>query len=316
MHNKLIIDKISSLPTPSNGYSVFHLEDKECFFGKDKENNVVFMITSISPNIPAVYQETKSLRFIFNQKCTLQYDGKIETKVMHLLLCKDKTIDKISAFIRLTKSFSESNISFDQYYLAKLFTSIAALFDKKRNISEIEIQGLFAELYTIIYFSNLQCDLSKFWQTTNKMKFDFSISSKKRIEIKSTLKSERIHHFKHDQLLSELYDIRIVSIMLQKNDCGISLKDVINLVREKYANNFALMLRIDTIVSQIDAEKVESIKYDETYLKRKIKFYDAATIPHFNEKTPDGVFNAEYDCNLDIASELDTSDVINWVSEG
>ena len=66
------------------------------------------------------------------------------------------------------------------------------------------------------------------------MKFDFTLTEKKRIEIKSTLKANRTHHFKHDQLLSELYDIRVVSIMLRRSDVGISLGDLIEKINEEY----------------------------------------------------------------------------------
>ena len=74
------------------------------------------------------------------------------------------------------------------------------------------------------------------------MKFDFSINENKRMEIKSTIKTSRTHHFKHDQLLSELYDIRIVSVMLQKNDYGESLGELIEQIRDKFADNYALLI--------------------------------------------------------------------------
>lgn len=315
MNNKEIFEKVYFIVAPSENYLVFQVEPSNCFFGKDSDGNVVFMMSSSSPKIPSVHQETKSLKFIFNKKCILQFGGFKETEVMHVLACKDKEPEKIQAFIRLTKSFSSSDTGMDQYYLAKLFSSISALFDKQRRISEIEMQGLFAELYTILYLRNSGCDIAKFWQSRNKMKFDFSIDAKRRIEIKSTLKSERIHHFRHNQLLSELYDIKVVSILLRKNDCGISLGDVVEQMREIYANEFALMLHIENTISQVDDDYLYGIKYDELYLKNNIRFFDAKDIPHFNEKSPDGVFNAEYDCYLDTANHLAKEELNNWIME-
>ena len=286
-----------------------------CFFGKDSDGNVVFMMKSSSPKVLSIHQETKSLRFVFNKKCIMQSEGFKETEVMHVLTCKDKENEKIRAFIRLTKSFSCSDTGLDQYYFAKLFSAISALFDKQRRVSEIEMQGLFAELYTILYLRDSGCDMAKFWQSHNKMKFDFSIDDKRRIEIKSTLKSERIHHFRHEQLLSELYDIKVISILLRKNDCGISLGDVVEELREIYANNFALMLHIENTISQIDDDYLYGVKYDELYLKNNIRFFDAKEIPHFNEKSPDGVFNAEYDCYLDAAKNISQTEIVKWIKE-
>lgn len=310
-----ILNKLNEIDLPTTNYLVFNVNNTRGYFGKDEKGNVIFMLPSSSSKISPVYQETKSLKFAFNKKCTFIIDGNAETKIMHLLTCKEKEQDKLLAFIRLTRAFSTNEIDNDQHYLAKLFASISALFDKKRPISDLELQGLFAELYTILYFKMLGCDISKYWQSKNKMKFDFSINEKKRIEIKSTMKTTRIHHFKHDQLLSELYDIRIVSIMLQKNDHGISLGDVVNTIREFYADNFALLLHIESIISNIEREQLYENKYDEVYLKNNLKFFDANTIPHFNEKTPEGVFNAEYDCILENVQSVTEDDIIKWIKE-
>lgn len=315
MNNNEIMERITSIPTPSSNYLVFVSDTPDCYFGKDSDGCVVFMIISKSPKVPPVNQKTKSLRFIFNQKCVFNCAGKEEKNTMHILTCKEKDTDKIMAFIRLTKSFSSTEVGQDQYYLAKLFSSISALFDKQRKVPEIEVQGLFAELYTILFLNKNGCDISKYWQSRNKMKFDFSFSDTKRMEIKSTLKSERIHHFRHEQLLDELYDIRIVSILLRKNDGGLSLFDVVEQIRSLYANNFSLMLHIEATVSQIDDDQLSDIKYDTPYLENNIKFYDAKRIPHFNEKSPEGVFNAEYDCVLDNAKSVELKDVIAWIKE-
>ena len=165
-------------------------------------------------------------------------------------------------------------------------------------------------------FYKAGCDISKCWQSKNMMKFDFSINENKRMEIKSTIKTSRTHHFKHDQLLSELYDIRIVSIMLQKNDYGESLGELIEQIRDKFADDYALLVHIESTISQIDSEELYRIKYDSTYTKANLRYYNAKDIPHFNEKTPDGVFNAEYDCALDTSPALSEQDMIFWISEG
>ncbi len=310
-----VINKLNSISIPEDNYMMFYVEDNHCYFGKDKDGNIVFMIDSSSEKLPTLRQETKSLRFVFNQKCLLRIDNNLLRKIMHVLTCKDRDIEKIKAFVRLTKSFSMNDVGTDQYYLPKLFSSISSLFDKERHVSEIETQGLFAELYTILYFREIGCDISKHWQSRDRMKFDFSLDVKKRIEIKSTLKQERIHHFKHEQLLSNIYDIRIVSIMLRKNDCGLSLGNIVEKIREYYADNFALMLHIENTVSQLDEDMIYGIKYDSIYLKNNLRVFDAKDIPHFNEKTPEGVFNAEYDCYLDTAQYLSQEEIVRWVSE-
>lgn len=312
MDSKTIYGKIKTKNPSGQTYEVFAADDS-CYFGKDKENNIVFMIPSQMVRIAPVHQETRSLRFAFNKKCTFCNDDIVETKVVHLLTCKEKDEDKIMAFIRLTKAFAQNDRDNDQFYLARLFSSISSLFDKERKVSEIELQGLFAELYTILYFSKKSCDLSRFWQSRNMMKFDFSLDEKKRIEIKSTMKLSRTHHFRHDQLLSELYDIKIVSFLLQKNDFGLSLNELVERIQSIYHDNYALLMHIESLIAHVDKDILEALRYDEIHIKNNLKFFDAKDIPHFSEKTPDGVFNAEYDCCLDTSPDLSEAAFMHWI---
>ena len=314
MDSKAIFDRLKNKNSSNQTYEVFSVDDT-CYFGKDKDNYIAFMIPSLMIRVASVYQETRSLRFAINKKCTFRNDDTIETKVVHLLTCKERDEEKIMAFIRLTKAFAQNDRDNDQYYLARLFSSISSLFDKERKVSEIELQGLFAELYTIRYFGKKSCDLSRFWQSRNMMKFDFSISEKKRIEIKSTLKASRTHHFKHDQLLSELYDIHIISFLLRKSDFGVSLEDLVDEIREDYSDNYALLMHIEMSIAHVDKDMMRGIKYDELYLKENLRYFGAKDIPHFNEKTPDGVFNAEYDCCLDTSPTVSEEFLISWIKE-
>ena len=68
-------------------------------------------------------------------------------------------------------------------------------------------------------------------------------------------------------------------------------------------------------ISQINSEELYQIKYDSTYTKTNLRFYNAKDIPHFNEKTPDGVFNAEYDCALDTSPTISAQEMISWLTE-
>ena len=313
MRNEDILNKLNELHNDSDSYLMFQVEDKNYYFGKDRNGNIVYMMDSFSQKIPSICQETHSLFFVFNKRCCITCDEKTEHKVMHTIVCKEKDEERIKAFIRLTKAFSEIDKNLDQYYFAKLFSSISSLFDKKRKVSEFEIQGLFAELYSILYLRDKKCDIAKYWQSKDRMKFDFSINTTKRLEIKSTLKSHRVHHFRHDQLLGSMYDIKIVSVMLQKNDQGISIIDLVDIIREEYSDDYSLMLHIDSIISQIDEEYLLNIRYDKIYIDKNIRFFDVKAIPHFNEKTPDGVFNAEYDCDLETTDSLSIEELIEWI---
>lgn len=52
------------------------------------------------------------------------------------------------------------------------------------------------------------------------MKFDFSISEKVKLEVKATVKNIRTHHFRHEQLMTEVYDIFVCHIC-----CVMTMRD-------------------------------------------------------------------------------------------
>ena len=315
MDSTEIYDNLVKQPLPKNDcYNVFQINNHEyeAYIGKDTNGNVVFMIPSSTPNLLPQYQQTKSLRFAFNQKCVINNCG--EEQTMHILLCKENTYEKISAFIRLTSAFSVSNMNRNQEYLSKLFNAISNLFTKDQEFSRKELQGIFGELFTIKYFHSLGLDIASYWQSRDKMKFDFSLDEHRRLEIKTTIKQNRVHHFRHEQLLSNLYDIKVVSIMLRESDTGLSLKSLIEEIREIYSNNFNLMLHIEK-VTKAAYYLLEDVCYDEVYLKKNMRFYDAIQIPHFGEKTPDGVYNTEYDCVLDNIKNMLLDDIVCWLKK-
>lgn len=316
MNNNEIFNKLNSFQASDTQFAVFSVDAESCYFGKDNDNNVVFMIPSTLGNATPLHQKTASLIFFFNRMCIFELEGYTTSRMVHILICKEHSSDKILAFIRLTRAFAQTERDNDQLYLSKLFSSLSALFNKGTEASDKEMQGLFAELYTLIHFKKIGCDISKYWQSKNMMKFDFTLTEEKRIEIKSTLLSSRTHHFKHDQLLSTLYDIRIVSIMLRKSDIGISLQDMIEQVIDEYPTEYALLMHIEAIVANIEKERLMETKYDPIYLKMNLKYYDAMKIPHFNEKTPEGVFNPEYDCILDNSPYISEAQMISWIQEG
>ena len=104
--------------------------------------------------------------------------------------------------------------------------------------------------------------------------------------------------------------------MLRKSDDGISLGDLIEEINEVYSTQYPLLMHIEALVSHIDRAHLYEVQYDPTYIKANLRYYDAVNIPHFNEKTPDGVFNAEYDCVLDTAIATEETEIVAWIREG
>lgn len=316
MHNDEIFQLLSQIPSFDSQFLLFEVDIPSVYYGRTREGFLVFALDSQNTRLPRIMQQTKSLSFCFNEKGLFTIDGVQESRIIHLLVCKDCDPTKEDAFIRLTYAFSTKEVPQDPYYVAKLFAALASLFDKRHVASEMEMQGLYGELFTMLYFSEKGCDISKYWQSEDRMKYDFTISNQKKLEIKTTRRPVRIHHFRHSQLMSQSYEIFIVSIMLQKSDSGLSLLEIISTIRNKYQANYDLILHVESIISGIDESELSRFQFDEQYLRNNIRFFDAKNIPHFGELTPEGVINPEYDSDLSNTESVDAADVICWIEGG
>lgn len=303
---------LNTLPVPQEGFRFFSYDANNSYFGKDSNGNIAFAIESNNKKLKSFIQSTNNLAYFFNLNAQCYFEERTSIKTIHILLCKNSKEEIIDAFLRLTQAFAISNPN-DHRYLTKLFSELTLLFSKETVSQEKELQGLFAELFTILYFNEQNCDLAPFWQSKDKMKFDFSINENKRIEVKSTIKSNRIHRFKHEQLLSDLYDIKVISFMFQKNDCGYSLKDLINDILIKYSSNLALILHIENLIKNVDDSILSSLKYDKPYTIQNVKIFNAIDIPHFYEQNPEGVANTEYDCDLTNIVPVSVEQLDLWI---
>jgi hypothetical protein rflaF_11939 len=313
MNYEELKEKINEMSIPQEGFRFFSYDINNSYYGKDSNGYIAFAIESRNIKLKSFIQSTSNLTYFFNLNAQCFLEEEVCKKTIHILLCKNSNDENIDAFLRLTQAFAISN-SNDYCFLTKLFSALTLLFSKETISQEKELQGLYAELFAILYFNEQNCDLAPFWQSKDKMKFDFSISENKRIEIKSTIKNNRIHRFKHEQLLSDLYDIKVISFMLQKNDYGYSLKDLVNDILIKFSYNLALVLHIENLIKNVDDSTLSSLKYDKTYTIQNIKVVNAEDIPHFYEQNPEGVANAEYDCDLTSINNISIEQLKHWIN--
>jgi len=308
------------LMTPSTHKDVYRLfehsrEPYLIFYGVDGDAHPVFVIPSIHPMMRHQLQYTKKLVLNSNLKCEVLVTESPSNMTVHMLTCLSAVHDERIAFIRLTEAFSK-HLTVDQpYVMNELFSALVNLFAQEGKSTEKELQGLYAELYMIYYFLRRGINLCPFWQKQDKMNFDFSISEFKRIEVKSTVRSERIHHFRHEQLLSDLYDIVVASVLLRKDDAGLSLFSLIEEVRSAITQDFRTLLYIDRFIKNIPENELRALRYDETYTYENIRFYPAFSIPKFSEMQPDGVTHTEYDSDLTSAQNFSVTEMLLWIND-
>lgn len=301
---------LNTIAIPNEGLV---LKKKDVFYwGKSSGGDIVYGIESKNKNLMSMTQTTRYLKICLNTRFNVSFGDLSEQKNLSLIILKQEGIKFLDIFIRLTDTI-DSELS-DQELLA-YFLNLKDLFSNDSKKSIKELQGLYGELYAMVYLKEKeQINIAQFYQSEDKRKFDFSIDDSKKIEVKTTTLPARIHHFKLDQLNVLRYDILVVSIMLQKDDGGLSLNALINKAKDLFSNNLKLLIHIENMVKNIDVDVLETLKYNKSFIDENIKFVKAINIPRIQEKTMDGVFNVEFDSDLSDCEQFSDSEISEWIS--
>ncbi len=280
---------------------------EKLFVGTDDVGHTVVVCISNKPNRVPLKQKTKMLSVECNVRVKYLINGVIEENTVHIIRCFSNSQKEKDIFLELCPLFVEASKQDDQEEaILEAVSILSAFFANTIEPSDNELQGLYAELFTIWSYKD-KCNLGRYWQSEDRMKFDFSISDVMKLEVKSTLKNERKHHFRHEQLLNEVYDIFIVSYMLRHDDEGLSLSDLINQTKPLIQDDPRKILIIDRYTKNTSESRLKEFRFNEYITLAKRKVFIADDVPKFEEQTPTGVTNAEYDCNLDTVQDIQES---------
>lgn len=280
------------------------------YLGEDNQGNVVIVCVSSKPNRSPLRQRTKMLSIECNMKVQYVLDGVVEKQTVHIIRCYSSSNQEKDIFIELAPLFEEASHKQDQEEsLLETVAILSSFFANKAEPTDSELQGLFAELYTIKSFQD-SLHLGDYWQSNDRMKFDFSISGTTKIEVKSTIKNERKHHFRHEQLAHELFDIYVVSYMLRPDDEGTSLFELIELSKPLVQNDPRRLMILERYIKNTTELRLKQCRFSEAITDSKRRIYKAKDIPRFREETPTGVSNAEYDCNLEGVTAIEEKDFV------
>lgn len=282
--------------------------EKNFFVGIDKENNIVIVFKPNNQNGRPYNISTKSLTLECNAKVSFSSENE---ETVHILKCLLHTTKEKEIFLEISKLFI--NDDYSDKYIIEVFNTLQNFFSSKKELSDNELTGFYAELYTIYKFHEL-LNIEQYWQSKDRLKFDFSFSEKVKLEIKATTKEIRQHHFLHEQLNSKYFEIFILSYMFRYDDSGLSLFDLINLVKPILSNNKELYMRLTYLEKNASIEHLKELKYNQIYTDENMHFFKAFDIPKFKEETPSGVSKAEYDCSLDNIAFIETKDFIDRIT--
>ena len=269
---------------------------KDLFIGFDAEGFLCVVIKSSNAAGSPLCQRTRLLSVECNRQLSYTLDDRDINELTHIVRCFSNVEKEKEIFLEIIDATIGGPAS-DEYVM-DTFRVLSSFFADRNEPTEGELIGLYAELDAILTFSS-SIKMGFYWQSRDRMKFDFSFTDKLKVEVKATTKPFRTHHFKHEQLTTSDYEVIILSYMLRYDDEGVSLHELISNAKPLLSSDPRKILRLDKVLKNVSDERLNNMKFSPEYTSEKRHFYYADKIPKFEEGTPDGVANAEYDCNLD-----------------
>lgn len=293
--------------TTNNDFTLIEY-DTNIMVGVDSSEQVCVVIKSANfRRFPTKYK-TQNMSIECNTKVQFELKGELHEGIVHIIRCLSENQREKHLFLELAVVLIQESDSSEES-LMETFNVLRTFFNDKKSISDNELIGLYAELYTI-YKLHEPLQIEKYWQSRDRLKFDFSISEKIKLEVKATVKNTRTHHFRHEQLMTEIYDIYVLSYLLRYDDEGLSLFDLLMVCKELMSTDSRKLLRINYILKNAGEERLRDVRFNCAYTEANRHFYRATDIPKFNQNTPRGVANAEYDCVLDNVKSIEDDEFI------
>ncbi len=309
-----IINKLSANNFNDAYLRAFHIESGLCYMALDSDGYFSLLISTNSRK--QLNASTDILSLSLSNKCKIDNGEKVFDAYCHILRCTTKEKSTLRTFLLLSLTMAkEINELNNHNIVIEYFEDLIRLFKTSPNPNlESARQGLWGELFLISIMDSI-IDWTSFWHNEPQRKFDFSYNHK-RLEVKTTLKEQRIHKFSHGQLYrDDGTSICISSFILQKEDSGLSLKSLIDKIAQEVSEDTKLSLKLQKSIREVGMHDTsdEGPRYDEQLALKNLKFYFSEDVPRYNLNEPPGVSNTSYNIDLSNINSIEKQELDEWL---
>ncbi|MEA3357623.1 MAG: PD-(D/E)XK motif protein [Patescibacteria group bacterium] len=289
------------------------------YFGLDADKKPSLFVVEDKGDVDRQFSfKTSKITIELSREYELVFEDSSKKNIIcHRLTCSSSDQGDLRAFLSIMQAYIDTASSYDlsRDGLTSFFHSLVRLF---RIEPEKELllarEGLWAELFFMKTHGGFE-KWAASWHSDPLNIFDFSVRGK-RIEVKSTLKNERIHEFSHAQVYSRSDDIKIVSLMLRTDDAGESLKSLIIEARDSFKKT-SHFFKLERVVRKAGMENIEEEgpKYSASFAQDNLLWFNASDVPRFNTTEPEGVSCTHYRSDFTKAHRLSVEDIQNWIDK-
>ena len=241
--------------------------------GKNYKGQPSILINTKKNNESVAPYRGMSIRLRFNINCKIHEENEKQNYTILSCISNDEQIIKIfldicqTTISQLGKEPTPKEISEKTQMLIDLF--------KEMPNKLSSIVGLWGELFLIASSKNITKCLEA-WHQHAEDKYDF-YDNNEALEVKCTSQTDRKHKFKHDQLVSNLKDHYVASIMISDDpNKGLSVVDLYEDIKKrcKLDNlNNKLKKIFFKIVGKTPYEELNEYRYSFDYSKKNLMYY-------------------------------------------
>lgn len=197
--------------------------------------------------------------------------------------------------------------------VTKAINTLVELF-RAASLSPLKtIQGLWAELLIIDSSSDPEM-LVNAWHSTPLDRYDFNAGAE-RLEVKSTSKSIRQHHFSLEQVVPvEGTRVWIASLFTEQVNNGVTVMQLADSVRTKITAFPHLVEHLDRIVAVTLGQNWRLAfvdAFDKQLSLSSLRYFDALTIPAPRFPLPNGVTEVRFKSDLSHCEQITPSQIVS-----
>lgn len=289
---KLLLEKIRNLPQDN---TLYLLEKLPCETGLFASNgNVLYLVLNTehcaSMNITTELLNLESNIYVsaFNSSVP-SFENGYYNSVELQLSDSEECLDNLGAFVNLC--LAHANYKKGQEFLP-FFDSLVSLFQLPKEQHYKNLIGLVGELFLIEdIYNNHGIDMSIYWHTDGPAsQLDF-VCPFANIEVKTTASDSLRFTIKHNQLFSDLEKNHLAAVVIEENNAGRTLEEIISGLLESsdHCNSLGFAINIEKEKRRISPIEIKT----KRFILKKIYLYPANIINPFGA-VPDSVEDLSY----------------------
>lgn len=300
------------LPKARHGGLAFSVASKTNIaparLGKSIEGESAILFPSTEPAAHRPPVELRHLSVLFGARCYVSGDTEEESFFTVVRCHGDDALQRYFLLMArgLLAALGPGAVDAD---VERAVGALVELFRAATKPPANVLRGLWGELLLIARAADAATVL-RAWHLAADERFDFG-AGRQRLEVKTSTRSSREHHFSLDQLTATDVDVCIASVQVEPSAAGLALLDLVDEISERLSDANDTIRLHTTVGAVLGGEWTEysSARFDDTLGAASLRFYRADTVPRVNVPLPIGVRLVEFVADLDACKPITYQDL-------